>query len=439
MSRGAGSRSAGKITRIQALEVLDSRGNPTVQTTVWAGETSATASVPSGASTGVHEALELRDGDKKRYGGKGVLKACRNVEEKIFKAVKGISAGDQEKIDQTMIDLDGTDNKAKLGANAILSVSLASARLAAKCQKMELYEYLREVYLSDDKTPTLTLPQGGRETYSLPTPLFNVINGGAHADSGLDIQEYFIIPQKGNFATKLRMGAEVYHALKAHLAAKGLTVAVGDEGGFAPKLKSNEEPFKYLENAMKTAGYKFGVDFRMGVDVASSEFYDKKSGQYVMKASKEKFSSAAMWKFYKKWLDKYHLEILEDACEQDDFLGWKLLMQNLGTATTVVGDDLFCTNINRLHLGVQQSLANGIIIKVNQIGTLTETLKTIKLAQKNKYKIVISHRSGETSDNFIADLAVAVNADYIKSGAPCRGERLAKYNRLLEIENRINE
>jgi enolase len=337
-----------------------------------------------------------------------------------------------------MIDLDGTDNKAKLGANAILSVSLASARLAAKCQKMELYEYLREVYLSsEDKTPTLALPQRGKETYSLPTPLFNVLNGGAHADSGLDIQEYFIIPQKGNFATKLRMGAEVYHALKTQLAAKGLTVAVGDEGGFAPKLKTNEEPFKYLENAMKAAGYKFGVDFRMGVDVASSEFYDKKSGQYVMKASKEKFSSATMWKFYKKWLDKYNLEILEDACEQDDFLGWKLLMQNLGAKTTVVGDDLFCTNISRLQMGVQQSLANGIIIKLNQIGTLTETLKTIKLAQKNNFKIIISHRSGETADNFMSDLAVAVNAEYLKSGAPCRGERLAKYNRLLEIEERL--
>lgn len=423
MSRGAGSGSAGKITKVRALEVLDSRGNPTVQTTVWAGEILASASVPSGASTGVHEVLELRDGDKKRYGGKGVIKACRNVNEKIFKAVKGQSCGDQEKIDQIMRELDGTDNKAKLGANAILSVSLATARLAAKCQKMELFEYLAHLY--------------GFEIKHLPTPLFNVINGGAHADSGLDIQEYFIIPQKGNFANKLRMGTEVYHTLKSQLAAKGLTVAVGDEGGFAPKLKSNEEPFKYLENAMRTAGYKFGVDFRMGVDVASSEFYDKKSGQYIMKASREKISSAGMWRFYKKWLDKYHLEILEDACEQDDFLGWKLLMQNLGGKTTVVGDDLFCTNINRLQLGVQQSLANGIIIKLNQIGTITETIKTVKLAQKNNFKVIVSHRSGETADDFMADLAVAVNAEYIKSGAPCRGERLAKYNRLLEIESQI--
>jgi enolase len=418
-----GSASGGKITKIQALEVLDSRGNPTVQTTVWAGETSAKASVPSGASTGVHEALELRDGDKKRYGGKGVLKACKNVNEKIFKAVKGISVADQQKIDETMLELDGTDNKAKLGANAILSVSLAAARLAAKCQKMELFAYLARVY--------------GYEIKHLPTPLFNVINGGAHADSGLDIQEYFIIPQKGNFATKLRMGAEVYHVLKFQLAARGLTVAVGDEGGFAPKLKSNEEPFKYLEHAMKTAGYKFGIDFRMGVDVASSEFYDKKTGQYVMKASKEKISAAGMWRFYKKLMDKYNLEIIEDGCEQDDFLGWKLLMQNLGTKTTVVGDDLFVTNINRLQLGVQQSLANGIIIKLNQIGTITETIKTVKLAQKNNFKVIVSHRSGETTDDFMADLAVAVNAEYLKSGAPCRGERLAKYNRLLEIEAQL--
>ena len=425
MSRGAGSGSAGKITKIEALEVLDSRGNPTVQTTVWAGEVSATASVPSGASTGVHEALELRDNDRKRYGGKGVLKACKNVNGKIFDAVKGMSVGDQAALDQTMLDLDGTPNKAKLGANAILSVSLAAARLAAKCQNMELYEYLAKTY--------------GYEIKHLPTPLFNVINGGAHADSGLDIQEYFIIPQKGNYATMLRMGSEVYHSLKSQLAAKGLTVAVGDEGGFAPKLKSNEEPFKYLENAMKAAGYKFGIDFRMGVDVASSEFYDKKSGQYVMKASNEKFSSATMWKFYKKWLDKYNLEILEDACEQDDFLGWKLLMQNLGGKTTVVGDDLFVTNINRLQMGVQQILANGIIIKVNQIGTLTETLKTIKLAQKNNFKIIISHRSGETNDSFMSDLAVATNAQYIKPGAPCRGERLAKHNRLLEIENQLGK
>lgn len=405
--------------------MLDSRGNPTVQARVWSGDASAIASVPSGASTGVHEALELRDGDRKRYGGKGVLKACKNVEDRIFKALKGVSAADQEKVDQTMIELDGTDNKSKLGANAILSVSLATARLAAKIQKLELFQYLADKY--------------GYQPKTLPAPLFNVINGGAHADSGLDIQEYFIIPQKGNFATKLRMGTEVYHQLKSQLAAKGLTVAVGDEGGFAPKLKSNEEPFRFLEAAMKAAGYKFGIDFRMGVDVASSEFYDKKTAQYVMKASKERFSSAGMWKFYKKWIEKYNLEILEDACEQDDFIGWKLLMQNLEGKTTVVGDDLFCTNVNRLQLGVQQNLANGIIIKVNQIGTLTETLQTIKLAQKNNFKVILSHRSGETTEDFMADLAVAVNAEYLKSGAPCRGERLAKYNRLLEIENHLRQ
>jgi enolase len=413
-----------KITKIHSREILDSRGNPTVETAVYSGDICAKASVPSGASTGIHEALELRDNDKKRYGGKGVLKACKNVNGKIFKAIKGVSVKEQEKIDKIMIELDGTENKSKLGANAILSVSLACARLAAKLEKIELYKYLANLY--------------GYIPKNLPTPLFNVINGGAHADSGLDVQEYFIIPQKGNFSAKLRMATEVFHALKALLSSKGLTVAVGDEGGFAPKLKNNEEPFKFLETAMKSAGYKFGVDFKMGVDVASSEFFDNKTGQYIMKAPQSKFASSGMYKFYKKWLDKYSLEIIEDACEQDDFLGWKLLMQNLSKRTTVVGDDLFATNINRIQMGVQQNLANGIIIKVNQIGSLTETLRAIKLAQKNKFKIILSHRSGETPEDFISDLAVAVNAEYIKSGAPSRGERVAKYNRLLEIEEQLD-
>jgi enolase len=423
MSRAAGSASGGKITKIQAMEILDSRGNPTVQTSIWAGDVKATASVPSGASTGVHEALELRDNDKKRYGGKGVLKACRNVNEKIFKAVKGILAANQQKIDETMIELDGTDNKSKLGANAILSVSLASARLAAKCQKMELFHYLAKTY--------------GYEAKRLPTPFFNVINGGKHADSGLDIQEFFIIPLKGDFATRLRMAAEVFHTLKAQLAAHGMITSVGDEGGFAPKLSSNEEAFRQLETAIKTAKYRLGKDFALGLDAAASEFFNDKKGTYELKASKISASPSNVYQVYKKWLAKYPLLAIEDGCAEDDFLGWKFLTQALGEKTLLIGDDIFVTNPARIQLGITQKIANAVLIKVNQIGTLTETLQAIKLSQKNKYKIVISHRSGETSDSFIADLAVATNADYIKSGAPSRGERLAKYNRLLEIERQL--
>ena len=409
------------ITKIQAMEVLDSRGNPTIQTTVWAGNTSAKASVPSGASTGVHEALELRDADKKRYGGKGVLKACRNVNEKIFKAVKGIKADNQEKIDGKMLELDGTDNKRKLGANAILSVSLASARLAAKLHHSELFSYLGASY--------------GYNPKNLPTPFFNVINGGAHADSGLDIQEFFIIPLKGSFATKLRMGAEVFHQLKSQLAKQGLTTAVGDEGGFAPKLiGGNETALKQLEQAIKDAKYHLGKDFALGMDAAASEFFDAKKGTYEFKSSKISATPSNVYQVYKKWLSKYPLMVIEDGCAEDDFLGWKFLTQNLGDKTLLIGDDIFVTDPVRIQMGITQKIANAVLIKVNQIGTLTETLAAIKLAQKNKYKIVFSHRSGETCDSFIADLAVAVGADYIKSGAPSRGERLAKYNRLLEIE-----
>lgn len=417
-----------KITKIQAMEILDSRGNPTVQTTVWAGDVSATASVPSGASTGAHEAVELRDGDKKRYGGKGVLKACKNVNDKIFKAVKGMLVGDQEKLDRAMIELDGTDNKRKLGANAILSVSLATARLAAKFHNQELYEYLRFVY-----------GQAEGLHYRLPTPLFNVINGGAHADSGFDIQEFFIIPLVGNFANKLRMGAEIFYTLKSQLASRGLTTSVGDEGGFAPRLESNEAVFKELDKAVKLAKYKLGKDVVLGMDAAASEFFNQQKGSYELKASKISAKPSSIYQVYKKWLAKYPIAIIEDGCAEDDFLGWKFLTQNLRDKVLLVGDDLFVTNPLRIQMGITQKLANAVLIKVNQIGTLTETLQAIKLAQKNKYKVVISHRSGETTDPFIADLAVATNADYIKAGAPSRGERLAKYNRLLEIETQLDK
>ncbi len=423
MPRGAGSASGGKITKIQALEIVDSRGNPTVQTTIWTGNISATASIPSGASTGVHEALELRDGDKKRYNGLGVQKACKNVNVKIFNAVKGISAEDQEKIDAAMLELDGTENKRKLGANAILSVSLAAARLAAKCHNTELFSYLGKKY--------------GYEPKTLPTPFFNVINGGKHADSGLDIQEFFIIPQKGKFSEKLRMGAEVFHALKAQLAKKGLSTAVGDEGGFAPRLRSNEEALKELADAIAAAKYRLGRDFFLGLDAASSEFFDEKKGSYELRASKLTAKSSNIYQIYRKWMVKYPILAIEDGCAEDDFLGWKFLTQNLGEKVLLVGDDLFVTNPTRIQMGITQKIANAVLIKVNQIGTLTETLAAIKLAQKNNYKIVISHRSGETADDFIADLAVAAGAEYIKAGAPSRGERLAKYNRLVEIETII--
>jgi enolase len=335
-----------------------------------------------------------------------------------------LSCGEQQKIDEAMIELDGTANKAKLGANAILSVSLACARLAAKCRKMELFEYLAELY--------------GYQIKGLPTPFFNVINGGVHADSGLDVQEFFLIPLKGDFANKLRMGAEVYHSLKSQLSSRGFSTSVGDEGGFAPKLSMNEDAFKQLEAAIKSAKYKLGADFALGLDAASSEFFNEKKGIYEFKAGKMSATSANIYQVYKKWLAKYPLLAIEDGCAQDDLLGWKFLTQNLGDKTLLIGDDIFVTNPVRIQMGITQKIANAVLIKVNQIGTLTETIAAIKLSQKNKYKIVISHRSGETSDDFIADLAVAVNAEYIKSGAPCRGERLAKYNRLLEIEKSLN-
>ncbi len=413
-----------KITKIQAREILDSRGNPTVETIIWAGKTSAKAAVPSGASTGVHEALELRDNDKHRYNGKGVLKACKNVNGPIFKAVKGMSVHHQEKIDEKMLQLDGTKNKSKLGANAILSVSLAVVRLASKIAGKELFEYLAKLH--------------GYKIKSLPTPLFNVINGGRHADSGLDIQEFFIIPLKGKFSTKLRMGAEVFHALRSSLAKQKLITAVGDEGGFAPKLKSNDDAFRQLEMAIKQAGYRIGKDFVLGIDAAASEFFDAEKEIYTVAMSNKKYSPENIYRLYQTWVSKYHLAVIEDACAEDDFEGWKKLTAVLGRKALLVGDDLFVTNPGRINYGIAQNVANAVLVKVNQIGSLTETMEAIKLAQKNKYQIVVSHRSGETSDDFISDLAVAVNAQYIKTGAPSRGERVAKYNRLMEIEEEIN-
>ncbi len=409
-----------KITKILAREILDSRGNPTVETTVWAGDLSATASVPSGASTGTHEAVELRDGDQNRYGGLGVLKACRNVNDRIFRALNGLDPSDQKTIDNLMVDLDGTPNKSKLGANAILSVSLAVARLAAKISGKELYGYLASHY--------------GYKIKNLPVPLFNVINGGVHADSGLDIQEYFLIPQRGKFSERLRQGTEVYHQLKRNLSERHLSVGLGDEGGFAPHLSSNQKGLEVLAQAIKDAHYQLGRDFRLGVDAAASEFFDAKKETYRLRASQVNFKSASIYKLYQHWVNEYHLQIVEDGCAEDDFAGWQLLTKHLAKSTLLVGDDLFVTNAGRIQNGIINGIANAVLIKVNQIGTLTETLQAIKLAQQNNYKIVVSHRSGETLDSFIADLAVATNADFIKAGAPARGERLAKYNRLVEIE-----
>jgi enolase len=421
-----------QISKILAREILDSRGNPTVETTIWAGEIWATASVPSGASTGIHEALELRDGDKKRYGGLGVLNACKNVNTKIAKVLKGFDVTKQREIDEKMIVLDKTKNKSKLGANAILSVSLASARLAAKIEGLELYEYLAKVYRGNGNE---VLPT--KIKYTIPTPLFNVINGGVHADSGLDIQEFFIIPQTKKFSNQLEAGVLVYHQLKKNLMAEGYSIGVGDEGGFAPKLPSNEDALKYLAEAVKKSGFVLGKDFNLGMDAASSEFYDKSKATYELKASKTSLKSASIYQFYKKWINKYSISVIEDGCAEDDFLGWKFLTQNLGQNVLLVGDDLFVTNSKRIQMGINQKIANSVLIKVNQIGSLSETFDAIKLAQQNNYKVILSHRSGETPDSFIADLSVAVNADYIKAGAPCRGERLAKYNRLLEIEEKI--
>ncbi len=412
------------ISEVKAREILDSRGFPTVETRVWAGELSAVASVPSGGSTGVHEAWELRDNDKKRYRGKGVLKACRNVNTKIFAAVKGLNAADQKKLDRAMIELDGTENKSKLGANAILSVSLAASRLAAQAAGLELYQYLAQLY--------------GYKIKNLPTPAFNVVNGGEHAlSSDLDIQELFLIPQRGSFAEQLRTAAEVYQTLKKNLEKQGHNTGVGDEGGFALKLGSNEAVFKHLQAAITGAGYALGKDFKLGLDAAASYFFNLKKHRYELVADKKSYAPAQLYKMYQRWQEKYQLAIIEDGCAEDDILGWKMLNQKLGGKTVIMGDDLFCTNIKRIQMGIQQNLANAAVIKVNQIGTLTETLEAVKLCQKHDYKILVSNRSGETIDSFIADLAVAINAEYIKSGAPNRGERLAKYNRLMEIEEQL--
>jgi enolase len=411
------------ITRIEAREILDSRGNPTIETTVWSGKEFATASVPSGASTGTHEAVELRDGDKKRFAGLGVRKACNVVNTTIFSLLKGKPVDQLEKIDQAMIAADKTPNKSRLGANAILSVSLASARLAAQLANKPLYKHLAAQY--------------GYKSVHLPTPLLNVINGGVHADSLLDIQEFFIIPLKGTFADKIQNSHAVIRTLKHYLLIKGLSVGVGDEGGFAPQIGSNKKALQALASSIEKSGFTLGKDFALGIDAAASEFFDADKEIYRFRADYKNFKPSSVYKLYQKWISAYSIRIIEDGCAEDDFLGWQRLTAMLGDQVTLVGDDLFVTNEQRIENGIIAGIANAVLIKPNQIGTITETIAAIKLAQKYGYKVIVSHRSGETADDFIADLAVAVSADYIKAGSLSRGERMAKYNRLLAIEKEL--
>ncbi len=412
-----------KIKNIVAREILDSRGNPTIETKIiLEDETIAKASVPSGASTGKHEAYELRDNDRKRYGGKGVLKAVENVNKIIAKKLIGLDVNAQEKIDQAMIKLDGTESKKKLGANAILSVSLACARTAAKSQKLELYEYIAKTYKLDKK-------------YKLPIPAFNIFNGGKHADTNLDFQEFMIIPiAKKSFSEYVRMGAEIFHELGLVLRKAGFDTDVGNEGGYAPDIISSVQAIELIIAAMINAGYKPAEDIGLGTDVGSSELYNNKLKKYIFKLDQANFTSNNLVGLYYEWFRKYPIISIEDGLAEDDWEGWQELTKELGDEMLIIGDDLFTTNIDRLRLGLKNKAANAILIKPNQVGTLSETIDCIKFAKKHNYKIMVSHRSGETSDDFIADLAVAVNADYIKAGSLSRSERLAKYNRLMEIE-----
>jgi len=415
------------IREIKGREILDSRGNPTVEARITLSDgTFAKASVPSGASTGVHEALELRDGDKRRYRGLGVLKAVKNIDGPICDALRGMEVQEQRKLDAKMRDLDGTPNKEKLGANAILGVSLAAARAGATSLGLPLYHYLRDVY---------DLP---REGYRMPLATMNVMNGGVHADWSIDFQECMIIPRQRKFRERVRCGSEVFHALKGILKDKGFPIGVGDEGGFSPKLKKNLQAFELMAAAVRKAKYKLGKDVAFGSDPASSEFYDAKKKKYVLRADKRKLDADGMIKMYAGLLKKYPILFLEDGCAEDDWEGWKKLTAALGKKVSLVGDDLFVTNVDRLRMGIQRGVANAILIKVNQIGSLSETIDAIRLAQQHGYKVAVSHRSGETADTFIADLAVATNADFIKTGSLSRSERLEKYNRLMEIEDELD-
>ena len=410
------------IEGVMAQEILDSRGNPTVQVEViLMGGASGVAAVPSGASTGAHEAVELRDGDKKRYGGKGVLKAVANVNDSIADAITGLDAVDQTTLDEVMIELDGTPNKGKLGANAMLGVSLAAAKAAANAYGQPLYRYL-----------------GGVAARTLPVPMMNILNGGKHADNSTDMQEYMVLPVgASSFHDALRMGSEVYQGLKKVLHDRKLNTNVGDEGGFAPSLGSNREALEVIVAAIETAGYKPGVDIFLGMDPAATEFYD--NGKYILAREGRTLTSSEMIDLYEQWIGEYPIITIEDGLAEDDWEGWSQLRQRLGNRIQLVGDDLFVTNTQRLKRGIQEHSANSILIKLNQIGTLTETMDAIEMAKRAAFTAVVSHRSGETEDTTIADLVVATNAGQIKTGAPARSERIAKYNRLLVIEHELGD
>ncbi|HOW60138.1 MAG TPA: phosphopyruvate hydratase [Candidatus Moranbacteria bacterium] len=428
-----------KISKVYAREILDSRGNPTVEVEVSLDNgISAVAAVPSGASTGKFEALELRDGDEKRYGGLGVLKAVENVNKKIQNKLIGKDVFDQFKIDKIMLDFDGTENKSNLGANAILGVSLAVCKAAAKSEGLPLYKYINKISKSSEKM-------------KIPVPMFNVLNGGKHSDSGLSIQEFKIIPTGiKKFSEQLRAGSEIFHTLKKIIEATHQSSGVGDEGGFSPKLESNTQALEMINQAIIKSDYKLGAQINLGIDAAASNFYDEEEGNYTLKPEGAHLEKERLVAMYREWIDKYHVVSIEDGLAEDDWQGWAMMTdkiakkpilegiaKNILKQNLLIGDDLLVTNVKRVERAIKEKACNAVLIKVNQIGTLSETLDCIKLAKKNKMKVMISHRSGETTDDFIADLAVGTAAEFIKSGSLSRGERLCKYNRLMKIEEEI--
>jgi enolase len=413
-----------KISRVFARQILDSRGNPTIEVDVLTiNGVLGRASVPSGASTGIHEAVELRDGDQTKFLGKGVLKAVNNVNTLIHAGLKGMDVFDQSQIDTFMIQLDGTDNKGNLGANAILGVSLAVARAAANESNCSLFKSI-----------------GGANALTLPIPMMNILNGGSHADNLIDIQEFMVMPTgASSFSEGLRWGTEVFHHLKSLLKSQGMSTNVGDEGGFAPSLGSNEQAIEVVIQAVEKAGFSLGKDMFIAIDAAASEFYNAEKGLYHLESTGDSMTSTEMVDYWRNWVDKYPLISIEDGLAEDDWEGWKYATDSLGNKIQLVGDDLFVTNTARLSRGIKEGIANSILVKVNQIGTLTETIQAVQLAQKNDYTAVMSHRSGETEDNIIADLAVALNTGQIKTGSASRSDRMAKYNQLLRIEEELGD
>jgi enolase len=413
------------IKKVFAREILDSRGNPTIEAELYLDDgTKAWSQVPSGASTGEYEALELRDGDEKRYNGKGVLTAIENINGELQNAVIGMDVADQRAIDQKMIDLDGTENKARLGANAILAISLAVCRGAAISNKEQLYTYIAKLHKND--------------AVALPIPMFNIINGGEHADSGLAIQEYKIVPQGiEEYSEQYRAGSEIFHALKKQLSEEGMVTSVGDEGGFAPRLKSNTAPLAEIEKAVDMAGYKMGTQINIAIDAAANSFYHEKCGHYAFELEDKAYSVDELFEVYQDWVDNHYIMSIEDGLSEYDWEGWHKMYEKFDNQIMLIGDDLLVTNVQRLQRAIDEKACNSVLIKPNQIGTVSETLDCVRLAQEHDMKTIISHRSGETIDDFIADLSVGVASDFIKTGSLSRGERLCKYNRLLTISEQI--